>query len=374
MSRLANIYRLGVKELWSLARDPMMMGLIVYAFTAMVYISATAMPEALHHAPIAIADEDTSPLSARIASSFQRPSFMSPAMISAADVDAGLDAGDYTFAIIIPPDFQRDVLAGMRPTLQLNVDATRMSQAFTGSGYVQQIINGEVTEFLQRYRGVPAAPVTLTLRARFNPNLTPAWFGALMEIINLVTMLSIVLTGAALIREREHGTLEHLLVMPVTPFEIMSAKVWSMGLVVLAATACAIVVVVQGWLAVPIEGSLALFLVGAALHLFATSSMGIFLGAVSRSMPQFALLLVMVLLPLQMLSGGATPRESMPDAVQVVMLAAPNTHFVMLAQAILYRGAGIEVVWPQFLAIAAIGAVFFGLALARFRRAIATMT
>ena len=194
-----------------------------------------------------------------------------------------------------------------------------------------------------------------------------------MSVIDHITMLAIVLTGAALIREREHGTVEHLLVMPVTPFEIMSGKVWSMGLVVLAASAFSLLFVVQGLLSVPIEGSLALFLAGTALHLFATTSMGIYLATLARSMPQFALLLMLVLLPLQMLSGASTPRESMPEAVQYIMLAAPNTHFVMLAQAILYRGAGLAAVWPQFLAIAAIGTALFGLALARFRRTIGTM-
>ncbi len=186
-------------------------------------------------------------------------------------------------------------------------------------------------------------------------------------------MLSIVLAGAALIREREHGTIEHLLVMPLTPFEIMTAKVWAMGLVVLAAAAFALVFVVRGALSVPIAGSLTLFLAGAALHLFATTSMGIFLGTVARSMPQFGLLLMLVLLPMQMLSGGSTPRESMPAIVQYLMLAAPNTHFVMIAQAILFRGAGLDVVWPQFLSIALIGVVLFGLALVRFRRTISSM-
>jgi len=161
--------------------------------------------------------------------------------------------------------------------------------------------------------------------------------------------------------------------MPVTPFEIMAGKVWAMGLVVLAACAFALVFVVQGLLAVPIHGSIPLFLAGTTLHLFATTSMGIFLGTIARSMPQFALLLMLVLLPLQMLSGGATPRESMPELVQYLMLAAPNTHFVMLAQAILYRGAGMDAVWPQFVAITAIGAALFGLSLARFRATIATM-
>ncbi|MBK1645508.1 hypothetical protein CKO25_12815 [Thiocapsa imhoffii] len=373
MAHLANIYRLGIKELWSLARDPMMLVLIAYTFTVSIYVAATAMPETLHKAPIAIVDEDGSPLSMRIASAFYPPRFDPPAMIGLSEIDAGMDAGTYTFVLDIPPDFQRDVLAGRSPAIQHNVDATRMSQAFTGSRFVQQMVLGEVGEFVQRYRGSAPLPVELALRTRFNPNLEQSWFGALMEIINNVTLLSIILTGAALIREREHGTIEHLLAMPVTPAEIMLAKIWSMGLVVLLAAGVALVLVVQGVLRIPIEGSLALFLVAATLHLFATTSLGIFMATLARSMPQFGMLAVLILLPLQLLSGNSTPRESMPELVQTLMLGAPTTHFVTAAQAILYRGAGLDVVWPPFLALAAIGAVFFGIALTRFRRTISAM-
>ena len=370
---LANIYRLGVKELWSLARDPMMLILIVVSFTLMIYTAATAVPESLHKAPIAVVDEDVSPLSQRIVSAFFPPHFLEPVIISAAELDGGMDRGDYTFALNIPPNFQRDVLAGRPAEIQLNIDATRMSQAFTGSGYIQQMINDEVNAFVKRYRSIEALPVEQAIRMRFNPNLTQAWFGAMMEIINNVTMLSIILTGAALIREREHGTIEHLLVMPVTPTEIMLAKVWSMGLVVLVAAGLSLTFVVRGALKVPVEGSIALFLTGAALHLFATTSMGIFLATLARSMPQFGMLLVLVLLPLQMLSGGTTPRESMPQFVQDIMLAAPTTHFVELGQAILYRGAGLDVVWSPFLALLIIGSALFALSLRRFRRTLSQM-
>ena len=370
---MANIWRLGIKELWSLVRDPMMLVLIAYTFTVSIYVAATAMPEGLHKAAIAIVDEDGSPLSARIVGSFYPPQFITPRLITLAEMDAGMDNGQYTFVLDIPPNFQREVLAGLAPAVQLNVDATRMSQAFTGSGYVQQIVAAEVSEFVQRYRGSAQLPVDLNVRMRFNPNLEHAWFGALMEIINNVTMLSIILTGAALIREREHGTIEHLLVMPVTPGEIMLAKVWSMGLVVLLAALVALVFVVQGALHVPVQGSVLLFMGLAALHLFATTSMGIFLATVARSMPQFGMLLVLTLLPLQMLSGGVTPRESMPEFVQQVMLAAPTTHFVTAAQAVLYRGAGLDMVWPQLLAILVIGGVLFTAALARFRKTISQM-
>jgi ABC-2 type transport system permease protein len=370
---LLNIYRLGIKELWSLWRDRILLVLIVYAFTIGVYTSATAQPETLYMAPIAIIDEDASPLSARIASALFPPSFTHPSMVTHEQADAGMDDGTYTFALNIPPNFQRDVIGGRSAELQLNVDATRMAQAFTGSGYLAQIINGEVDEFVRRYRTIAEPPVELALRARFNPTLTPSWFGALMQLISSVTMLSVILTGAALIREREHGTIEHLLAMPVTPAEIMTAKIWSMGLVVLIAVALSLFLVVRGALQVPIEGSIALFLIGAALNLFATTSMGIFMATVARSMPQFGMLLVLVLFPLQMLSGGSTPRESMPEFVQNIMLAAPTTHFIQLAQGVLYRGAGLDVVWPQLLWLAVIGGVLFALSLSRFRKTIAQM-
>ena len=370
MEFLRNVYRLGVKELWSLWRDRIMLGLIVYSFTAAIYIAATALPDSLHRAPIAVVDEDGSALANRVVEAFYPPHFLAPARISAAEVDAGMDAGRYTFALDIPPDFQQRVLRGESPAVQLNVDATLMAQAFVGAAYVQQIVLREVNDFVGRRRPGELLPAELALRIRFNPNLEQSWFGSVMETIEQITMLTMVLTGAALIREREHGTIEHLLVMPVTPAEIMLAKVWSMGLVVLAAAAVALTAVVRGALGVPIEGSLALFLACATLHVFAVASLGIFLATIARSMPQFGILTLLTLLPLQMLAGAVTPRESMPQLLQDLMLGAPTTHFVMASQAILYRGAGIDVVWPQMLALAGIGAALFLAALARFRRSI----
>jgi len=373
MQTLLNIFYLGVKELRSLGRDTMMLVMIVFSFTGQVYLIATGLPESLYKAPIAIVDEDRSQLSTRIINAFYPPHFLTPVIIDQYATDPGMDVGLYTFVVDIPVNFQRDVLAGRQPKIQLNVDATRISQAFIGNNYIQTIVNGEVMAFAQGHRALVTLPVELEVRALFNPNLNSEWFGSVMEVINSITTLSIILTGAALIREREHGTIEHLLVMPLTPFEIMMAKVWSMGLVVIVVATASIVFVVHGLLDVPIQGSLGLFVVGMSLHLFATTSMGIFLGTVARSMPQLGLLMLIILLPLQMLSGGMTPRESMPELVQNIMLAAPTTHFVSLAQAILYRGAGFSIVWPEFLALTTIGSIFFMLALSRFRKTISSM-
>jgi len=370
---LANTWHLGVKELWTLWRDPMMLILIVYVFTLGVYTGAKASPETLHNAPVAIVDEDRSPLSQRIIAALYPPHFSPPQMIDWTQMDPGMDAGIYTFAMVIPRNFQRDLLAGRAPQIQLNVDATRMSQAFVGSSYVQQIANAEIREFTQRYRATPIPPVDLALRARFNPALNPVWSGSLAQVINHIAMLSIILAGAALIREREHGTIEHLLVMPVTPAEIMSAKIWSMSAVVLLATWVAVTFVVRGALGVPVAGSLPLFFAGTTLCLVASTSLGIFLATLARNMPQFGMLMMLTIIPMQILSGGRTPRESMPLALQWLMEAAPTTHFVKLGQAILFRGAGLDVVWPQFAALTLIALSLFALSLRRFRKTITRM-
>ena len=369
--RLLNAWRLGMKELLSLWNDKVLLIMIVWAFSGGIYTASTATSQELHNAPIAIVDEDQSVLSSRIAGSFYGPYFKPPDMITESQVDAGLDAGIYTFVLNIPPDFERDVLAGQQPVIQVNIDAMRVSQAFIGAGYIQNIVLGEVGEFVQHRRSEAASPITLAPTVMFNPNMTSSWFGSVMEIINNVTMLSVILTGAALIREREHGTLEHLLVMPLGAFEIMLAKVWSMALVVWIAVGLSLYFVVGRVLDVPIAGSIPLFMAGTLVQLLATTSLGIFIGTLSRNMPQLGLMMILVVLPLQLLSGGMTPRESMPEVVQNIMLFAPTTHFVSLAQAVLYRGAGLDVVWPSLLAMAAIALAFFGASLLMFRRSIA---
>jgi len=370
---LANVLNLGIKELRSLWRDRLLLLFVIWAFSGALYTAAKGAPDRLHRAPMAVVDEDRSTLSQRVVNAFYPPTFMTPAQISLRDMDPGMDAGRYTFVMDIPPDFQRDVLAGKSPAIQLNVDATQMSQAFLGAGYIQSIALGEIAEFVQRERTSNTPTLDLAMRMRFNPALDNTWFMGVMELINNVTMLSIILTGAALIREREHGTIEHLLVLPLKPVEIMLAKIWAMGAVVLLATGLAVNIVLRDALAMPVTGSISLFMAGCAVHLFATTSMGIYLGTVARSMPQLGLLMILVLLPLQMLSGGMTPAESMPEVVRVIMLGAPTTHFVSFAQAILYRGADLAIVWPQFAAIAAIGTVFFIGSLRRFRSTVSRM-
>jgi ABC-2 type transport system permease protein len=365
-----NIFRLGLKELRSLTADKVLLGLIVWAFSGAIYEAATGSSQQVNNAPVAIVDEDASPLSTQLVGALYPPYFRPPERIALDQVDAAMNAGKYAFVLVIPANFQRDVAAGRQPEIQLDIDATLVSQAFIGASYITQIVNGEVNEYLTGGREAAATPIRLTTRARFNPNLTGLWFGGVMEAINNVTMLTIILVGAAFIREREHGTIEHLLVMPLTPFEIMMAKIWANGLAVLIGVAFALLVMVQRVLQVPIAGSLPLFLGAAALYLFSAASIGIFLGTVARSMPQLGLLIIITIVPLQLLSGGVTPQESMPASIQNIMALTPTTYFVRLAQAILYRGAGFSDVWRDMLLMTGVGTCFFTVALIRFRKAV----
>jgi ABC-2 type transport system permease protein len=367
MRRAANIYWLGLKELRSFLQDYVLLGLVIYAFSLAVFLQARSFSQELHNASIAVVDEDHSELSRRITGAFLPPLFQRPQLIAERDIVPLMNKGRYTFVIDIPPNFQRDVLARRRPAIQVDVDATAMVQAGLGSRDAQQIISDEISNFVSRAERTPLSSVNLAVRIVFNPNITTAWFTSVMAIINNVTMLAIILAGAALVREREHGTMDHLLVMPLTPFEIAMSKVWANGLVITVAVGFSLYIVVRTILGVPIAGSIPLFMVGVAIYLFFATAIGIFLGTVARSMPQLGLLFMLVFLPMNMLSGSNTPLESMPPWLATAMQVSPSTHFVSFAQSILYRGAGIDVVWPQFLAVALIGGLFFSLAILRFR-------
>ena len=366
-----NVLHLGLKEFASLASDTVLAIFIVYSFSFSIYSEATGIKTEVADAPIAIVDSDRSALSARIYDALLEPYFRRPAIIDRAAVDPAMDKGSYSFVLDIPPHFEADVLAGRDPALQLNIDATAMTQAAVGSGYVESIVQQETTNYLQS-RGIASQmPVTGVSRAFFNPNLEGVWYNAIDALLQNITMLSILLVGAAVIRERERGTIEHLLVMPVRPSEIAAAKIWANAVIVLIASALALRIVIGHVLQVPIAGSIPLFLFGTAIYLFAIASLGILLATIANTMPQFALLAIPVFLTLNMLSGGPSPLESMPAPVQMAVQVSPAMHFVKFAQSVLCRGAGIDVVWPHMAVLAGLGAVFLAIALKRFRTMLA---
>jgi ABC-2 type transport system permease protein len=307
----------------------------VYAFSVAVYTVATGVKTEVENASVAIVDEDQSELSERIGLTLFKPYFKPAVEIRADEIDPSMDSGRFVFVIELPPKLEADILAGRQPIIQVDVDATAMSVA-----------------------------------GKFNPNFQSKWFHAVMAVINNITILTVILAGAAFMREREHGTIEHLLVMPVKPAEIMVAKIWANGLVIVLATLLSLWLVVGGVIQVPIAGSMILFGAGTVLYVFSIAALGILLATFTDSMGQFALLALPVLIALNLLSGSVTPMESMPQGLQDVMQFTPTPHFVAFAQAVLFRGAGLDIVWPQLCVLAGITIALFGVSLARFRSAI----
>jgi ABC-2 type transport system permease protein len=366
-----NIFWLGTKELRSVLGDIFMVALIVWAFSFQIYARSTATSESVNNASVAIVDEDHSTLSRAIVNALYPPYFKEPVLISPDEVDQAMDQDRFMFVVAIPPKFEEDVRRGRQTSVQIDIDATAVSQASLGNSYIQSIISDEVNHFINRSDQPESYPVALVQRRAFNPNGTAMWFGSIVALLDNLSMLTIILTGAALLREREHGTIEHLLVMPLTSFQIAMSKVWANGLIILVAFALSILFVVEAILDVPIAGSQWLLIGGTSIYLFAAAAMGIFLGTIARTMAQFALLMMMVVMPMMMLSGGMTPIESQPELIQPITWFLPSRHYMAFAQAVVFRGAGLYIVWPQLLTIIGLGSIFFIISLALFRRSVA---
>jgi ABC-2 type transport system permease protein len=371
VDHVTNIYHLVIKELRSIRADPVMLVLVIYSFSLSVNTVATGAVTEATNLSVGIVDEDGSDLSRRIAEGLKRPTFQPPVHITASDIDPMMDQGKLLFVVEIPPNFESDIRANRKTGIQINVDATAVAQAGNGASYLKTAVANEIQRFISGREDSTGAPINLVLRAAFNPNLNTSWFSAMTQVINQITMLTVILTGAALIREREQGTVEHLLVMPIVPTEIMVAKMIANSLVILVAATLSLQFVVHWWIGSPINGSLLLFVFGAAVYALVVAALGIMLGTLATTMGQFGLLAIPVLVVTQLLSGSSTPMESMPVWLQYLMQTiSPTPHFVSFAQAVLFRGADISLVWRLLLAMVVIGAVYFAIALGRFRRVI----
>ncbi len=370
MRGLTNIFWLGNKEFRSFFSDSVLVVLLIWSFTLSIYSEATGSSESVNNASIGIVDEDRSVLSQKIATTLYPPYFRMPVVIQANEIDAMMDQSQYMFVLVIPRRFEADLRMGRKPTVQLNIDATAVAQAGLGAEYLQNIIQREVTHYLQLFGDEYEPMVGLTTRRSFNANGSETWFLAINAILNNLSILTIVLTGAALLREREHGTIEHLLVMPLTPFQIALAKVWANGLVILIGFGLSMFFMVEGLLNVPIAGSRLLLLLGATVYLFAAAAIGILLGTLARTMAQFALLIMLSIIPMMMLSGGMSPIENQPDFLRPITWFLPSRHFMAFSQAVIFRGATFEIVWPVLATMAGLGFAFFAVSLMFFRRSI----
>lgn len=370
MGWLANILWLAAKEVKSVFSDTIMVVLIVWSFFPTILIQATGMGETVKNATVAVVDEDRSALSRHLVAALLPPQFQEPRPVAAPEVLGAIDEGRFTFALLFPQDFEADARSGLRPAVQILIDATAVMQAPLGASYIERILARESAAVLARTDESAPPPVRLEARRAFNPNGETAWFHSVTALLDMLSLLAIALTGAAMLREREQGTIAHLMVMPLGPLQIALAKILANGAVVFVAFALSLAVVVRGILDVPVAGSVSLFLAGTALYLAAASAIGVFLGTLARSTAQFALLMLVVFVPMMMLSGGKAPVESQPGWVQDVTWFLPSRHYLSFAKDVVFRGAGADIVWPELLIIFGLGLASLVASLALFRRSL----
>lgn len=367
---LKNVYFLCGKEIKSFFSDFTLFVLVVIIFTVTIYSVAKGITTEVKNATVAILNQDQSTLSYRIQDAMLAPQFSRVVEIQAEQIDEAMDNGDYIFVLTIPSHFSQDLLANRQPELQLLVDATAMSQAAIGAGYIQQIIQQQMTEYLSKQK-VDFTLITPKINVLFNSNLSTEWHMPITQITGNATLLTLILVGAAVIREREHGTIEQLLVMPVSASEIVIAKVLANGLIILVAAFLSLYFVVHKFIGVPLNGSIGLFLLSKGIYISSMAGLGIYLATIAPTMPQFSLLSIPVYIVLYLLSGSLSPAENMPLWVQSVMQFSPLTQFISIGQDILFRGAGLSVIWYRLLIITGMGAFFIVVAILRFKTMLA---
>lgn len=367
MSPLRHVFWLGVKELTSVARDPVLLLFIVYAFTLYVATAGSGLSLEVRNASVAFVDRDRSPASRAVVRGLRPPQFQTPVEMEPRRAGRGLESGEHTFLLEIPAGFERDLVSGAGAELQLLVDATAVSQAFLGATYIERIAREAVRGRTPGPQGSEPAPAEARVRVRFNPNLEGSWHVSVVELLFVVTLLSMVLPAAALLREREQGTVEHLLSLPLRPLELMLSKVWANSLIVLAGTFLSLALIVQGLFDAPFRGSWGLLLLGTLVYQAATAGLGMLLATLARSVAQVALLSILVVSPMMFLSGAWTPLEAMPEPLRWLTRLSPLRYYAELAFGVIFRGAGITLVWKQLAGMTALGAALFALGALRFR-------
>ncbi len=359
---LKHIYILGKKEIKSFLNDKIFVVFVVWAFTINIIIAADAGNLDVKNAAIAVVNEDQSQLSKNILTGLRSPYFQKPIEISFADIDNALDKGKYSFIIVIPEHFQANLLAQKPTEIQLNIDATVVSQAYVGSNYIRQIINNEILNYLRSAikSNNNSRPIfEQVVRVRYNPNMQSEWFMSIAEMVMMGTILSIMLPAVALVREKESGTIEHLLVMPITPQEIMLSKIWSNSIIILLFAIASMLIVIEGYYNVKIQGSLILFFIGFIIFQFSIAALGIVLATFANNTAQLALLTIAIMMPMVFLSGAFTPTESMAPFIQKIMFLSPLKHYMDFSFAVIFRGATIFEAWQPMLFMALYGIILF---------------
>ena len=362
------------KELLQLRRDKIMLFFILYAFSFNIYISGTGMGMQLEHAKLGVRDLDRTETSRELISRFQEPYFTKVPVEDPRLAEEQLDQGPLMMLLEIPPDFQTSLKRGLGGELLLQIDTTNSVLGLLGYGYSAQIVQNygmelALSDMHQTVEALENLPtIKQESRVWYNPNQNDSWFISLSEMLNLITLWAILLPASAMAREKERGTIEQLLVTPLSTVEIMLPKILSMVVVVLGGTTFTLFFMINGVFGLPMRGSLLFFYLVTTLHVLTTSGLGLLLATVARNLSQVAMLTLVTFVPMLLLSGVWTPPEAMPWWMRLLTQLSPLHHYVETSFGILLKGATPQMLAPSCLYLVVLGTAILGVGTSRFRR------
>lgn len=366
------------KELLQLMRDPILLVFVLYAFSADIYNAASGVSFQLNNAALVLFDLDRSAASRELAGRFMSPEFRWIGAIShASQGQQLLDDGKAMAVLDIPPGFSDRLARGDTAAVQMQIDASNSVQGFLAAVDATQIVTRYGLEQAAQRFGVGAGAMGGVLdapiinnqtRVWFNPNQNDAWFMGISELLNVITLFSMLLPAAAMVREKERGTIEQLLVSPLSPLQIMIPKIVAMVAVILGGTALGLFGILVPVFAVPVAGSLLLFFVLTTLYVSTLAGIGILIATMTRNMAQAGMMVILIIAPMMFLSGAWTPPEAMPAIMRMGMYVSPLYYYINASYGILMKGAGFNVLWPMFAGILLIAVLISLTTIVRFKK------
>lgn len=374
LRRLSGLIR---KEFVQIFRDRALVIILLWAFTAAIFTSGRGRAMEITNVPAVVYDLSRSPASREFLSHLQLPYFKIVAYLNRdQEIAPWLDSAKASIVVVIPPDFQRRVDGAGQAQVQVITDGALAMPATIAVAYIAEISSDYSISVLERRAS--AAGFSLSslpsidqrVRVQFNPNMLSSWFSSLLELFNMFTMVSLLLTAADLVREKEHGTLEQLLVSPARSIEIFLAKIIPTVVLVLGLSVLSFVLVLRPVFHVPIRGSLVLFYSVAALYVFAMTSMGIAIAVVARNLAQAMMIMLLILQPMIFLSGAWNPPEAMSRWMRWLSLISPLRYFIDFGYGVILKGNGLSFVAWDIVGIAVLGTALFGFSVWWFERSL----
>lgn len=360
------------KEFRQFLRDRLLVALVVFIYTADMVMCTMALSFDVRNLKLAVYDGDRTQISARLVERFTATDYFGELVPASGmgEVDGLLDAGRADLALIIPQGLAQDVDAGRSPAVQVILSGTNSNTANAARGYAGAIVGAFASEVLAGHaarHGITAAIPSVRAETRiwYNPQLEFRHFMAVSMIVVAGIVVGVITAAAGLVREKESGTIEQLIVTPLRSHELIIAKAappFTIGMLTLAPS-----LMIAKLFGVPLAGSIALFIAASALALTSFLAIGFFIATLAENLQQALLLSFLVLFPLMFLSGTMVPVEGMPQAMQWISYLSPVRHYMEIALGVLMKGVGFDVLWPHFAALAAVTAVLGAWGVVRLR-------